>query len=141
MEKGLEGGCKVGVIGVVGKGGSEGRVGGSGGKGKRVGKWEEEGIVGGCGVGEGGRGGGIISIGCGGSRYSLGLVRKGYGEGMGSSDRLEVGLYKECNSLYYRMYWGNGEVVEEGGVVSYKSGDDKNNSWVDQVGVSGFAKK
>ena len=68
------------------------------------------------------------------------MVTKGYGDPIGSTDTFQVGFYKQSNTLYYRIYSGNGQVLEQGPVVTYKTADDNNNTSVDYLALSAFAK-
>lgn len=70
----------------------------------------------------------------------FGLVTKGYGDPIGSSETFQVGIYKQANTIYYQVTSANGQVLEQGPVVTYKTADDVNNTSVDYLALSAFAK-
>ena len=140
IEKALQGGSKLRVIRVLGKGATQGTVAATAGKAKTVAKSEEEGIAPASATPDPATPAALITIASGGTTYSLGLVTKGYGDPIGSTDTFQVGFYKQSNTLYYRIYSGNGQVLEQGPVVTYKTADDNNNTSVDYLALSAFAK-
>lgn len=140
IEKALQGGSKLRVIRVLGKGATQGIVAATAGKAKTVAKSEEEGIAPASATPDPATPAALITIASGGTTYSLGLVTKGYGDPIGSTDTFQVGFYKQSNTLYYRIHSGNGQVLEQGPVVTYKTADDNNNTSVDYLALSAFAK-
>lgn len=141
IEKALTGGSKLRVIRVLGKGATQGTVAATAAsKTKAAAKSEEEGIAPASAVPEPATPAAIITIASGGTTYSLGLVTKGYGDPIGSTDTFQVGFYKQVNTLYYKIYSGNGQVLEQGPVITYKTADDNNNTSVDYLALSAFAK-
>ena len=140
IEKALQGGSKLRVIRVLGKGATQGTVAATAGKAKTVAKSEEEGIAPASATPAPATPAALITIASGGTTYSLGLVTKGYGDPIGSTDTFQVGFYKRFNTLYYRIYSGNGQVLEQGPVVTYKTADANDNTSVDYLALSAFAK-
>ena len=140
IEKALQGGSKLRVIRVLGKGAIKGTVAAPSGKAKTVAKSEEEGIAPASATPDPATPAALITIASGEITYSLGLVTKGYGDPIGSTNTFKVGLYKQSNTLYYRIYSGNGQVLEQGPVVTYKTADSNNNTSVDYLALSAFAK-
>lgn len=140
IEKALQGGSKLRVIRVLGKGATQGTVAVTAGKPKTVAKSEEEGIVPASATPDPATPAALITIASGETTYSLGLVTKGYGDPIGSTDTFQVGFYKQSNTLYYKIYSGNGQVLEQGPVVTYKTADSNNNTSVDYLALSAFAK-
>ena len=77
----------------------------------------------------------LITFKSGSTTYSFGLVTKGYGDPIGSADTFQVGFYKQANTLYYKIYSANGQVLEQGPVITYKTADDNNNTSVDYLSL------
>ena len=82
----------------------------------------------------------LVTLKSGSTTYSFGLVTKGYGDPIGSADTFQVGFYKQANTLYYKIYSANGQVLEQGPIITYKTADDNNNTSVDYLALSAFAK-
>lgn len=70
----------------------------------------------------------------------FGLVTKGYGDPVGSAETFSVNIYKQANTVYYQVISANGQVLEQGPVVTYKTADDNNDTSVDYLALSAFAK-
>ena len=141
IEKALTGGSKLRVIRVLGKGATQGTVAATAAsKSKAAAKSEEEGIVPASATPEPATPAALITITSSGVTYSLGLVTKGYGDPIGSTDSFQVGFYKQANTLYYKIYSGNGQVLEQGPVITYKTADENNDTSVDYLALSAFAK-
>ena len=144
IEKALQGGSKLRVIRVLGQGATQGIITQTVDpvdprKAKTV-KSEEEGIAPTSAVPEPAKPTAIITITSGGTTYSLGLVTKGYGDPIGTGATFQVGFYKQANTLYYRIHSANGQVIEQGPVITYKTPDANNNTSVDYLALSAFAK-
>lgn len=141
IEKALTGGSKLRVIRVLGKGATQGTVAATAvSKTKAAAKSEEEGIVP-ASVPDPAKPSALITFKSGSTTYSLGLVTKGYGDPIGgSTDNFQVGFYKQANTLYYKIYSGNGQVLEQGPVITYKTADENNDTSVDYLALSAFAK-
>lgn len=141
IEKALTGGSKLRVIRVLGKGATQGTVAATAAsKTKAAAKSEEEGIVPASATPDPATPAALITITSSGVTYSLGLVTKGYGDPIGSTDSFQVGFYKQANTLYYKIYSGNGQVLEQGPVITYKTADENNDTSVDYLALSAFAK-
>lgn len=141
IEKALTGGSKLRVIRVLGKGATQGTVAATAAsKTKAAAKSEEEGIVPASATPDPATPAALITITSSGTTYSLGLVTKGYGDPIGSTDSFQVGFYKQANTLYYKIYSGNGQVLEQGPVITYKTADKINDTSVDYLALSAFAK-
>lgn len=141
IEKALTGGSKLRVIRVLGKGATQGTVAATAAsKTKAAAKSEEEGIVPASAAPDPATPAALITITSSGVTYSLGLVTKGYGDPIGSTDSFQVGFYKQANTLYYKIYSGNGQVLEQGPVITYKTADENNDTSVDYLALSAFAK-
>lgn len=142
IEKALTGGSKLRVIRVLGKGATQGTVAATAAsKTKAAAKSEEEGIVPALSAPDPATSALLITITSSGVTYSLGLVTKGYGDPIGSStDSFQVGFYKQVNTLYYKIYSDNGQVLEQGPVITYKTADENNDTSVDYLALSAFAK-
>lgn len=70
----------------------------------------------------------------------FGLVTKGYGDPIGNGDTFQVGFFKQTNTIYYQVISANGQILEQGPLVTYKTADDLNNTSVDYLALSAFAK-
>lgn len=141
IEKALTGGSKLRVIRVLGKGATQGTVAATAAsKTKAAAKSEEEGIVPASAAPDPATPAALITITSSRVTYSLGLVTKGYGDPIGSTDSFQVGFYKQANTLYYKIYSGNGQVLEQGPVITYKTADENNDTSVDYLALSAFAK-
>ena len=68
------------------------------------------------------------------------MVTKGYGDPVGSAETFSVNIYKQANTVYYQVISANGQVLEQGPVVTYKTADDNNDTSVDYLALSAFAK-
>lgn len=137
----MTGGSKLRVIRVLGKGATQGTVAATAAsKTKAAAKSEEEGIVPASAAPDPATPAALITITSSGVTYSLGLVTKGYGDPIGSTDSFQVGFYKQANTLYYKIYSGNGQVLEQGPVITYKTADENNDTSVDYLALSAFAK-
>lgn len=141
IEKALTGGSKLRVIRVLGKGATQGTVAATAAsKTKAAAKSEEEGIVPASATPNPATPAALITITSSGVTYSLGLVTKGYGDPIGNTDSFQVGFYKQANTLYYKIYSGNGQVLEQGPVITYKTADGNNDTSVDYLALRAFAK-
>lgn len=141
IEKALTGGSKLRVIRVLGKGATQGTVAATAAsKSKAAAKSEEEGIVPASATLDPATPAALINLTSSGVTHSLGLVTKGYGDPIGSTDSFQVGFYKQANTLYYKIYSGNGQVLEQGPVITYKTADENNDTSVDYLALSAFAK-
>lgn len=138
IEKALNGGSKLRVIRVLGKGATQGVVSATVTSTKI--SEEDDGISPMSAVPDLATPSALISFVSGGTTHSFGLVTKGYGDPIGSANTFKVGFYKQANTIYYRIYSGNGQVLEQGPVVTYKTADDNNNTSVDYLALSVFAK-
>ena len=140
IEKALTGGSKLRVIRVLGKGATQGTVAATAAsKTKAAAKSEEEGIVPASATPDPAIPAALITITSSGTTYSLGLVTKGYGDPIGSTDSFQVGFYKQANTLYYKIYSGNGQVLEQGPVITYKTADENNDTSVDYLALSALS--
>jgi hypothetical protein len=70
----------------------------------------------------------------------FGLVTKGYGDPIGSAETFNVKVYKQANTIYYQVVSANGQVLEQGPIITYKTADTVNNTSVDYLALSAFAK-
>lgn len=139
IEKALQGGSKLRVIRVLGKGAAQGTVTASRAAARKA-KDSEDGISVASAVPDSAKPSALITFKSGSTTYSFGLVTKGYGDPIGSADTFQVGFYKQANTLYYKIYSANGQVLEQGPVITYKTADDNNNTSVDYLALSAFAK-
>ena len=139
IEKALQGGSKLRVIRVLGKGAAQGTVTASQAAARKA-KDSEDGISVASAVPDSAKPSALITFKSGSTTYSFGLVTKGYGDPIGSADTFQVGFYKQANTLYYKIYSANGQVLEQGPVITYKTADDNNNTSVDYLALSAFAK-
>lgn len=139
IEKALQGGSKLRVIRVLGKGATQGTVTASPAAARKA-KDSEDGISVASAVPDPAKPSALITLKSGSTTYSFGLVTKGYGDPIGSADTFQVGFYKQANTLYYKIYSANGQVLEQGPVITYKTADDNNNTSVDYLALSAFAK-
>lgn len=71
---------------------------------------------------------------------SFRLSTKGYGDPVGSGNTFQVGFYKQANTIYYRIYSANGQILENGVLVTYKTADTVNDTSVDYLALSAFEK-
>lgn len=139
IEKALQGGSKLRVIRVLGKGAAQGTVTASQAAARKA-KDSEDGISVASAVPDSAKPSALITFKSGSTTYSLGLVTKGYGDPIGSANTFQVGFYKQANTLYYKIYSANGQVLEQGPVITYKTADNNNNTSVDYLALSAFAK-
>ena len=80
----------------------------------------------------------LIKITSGGVSYAIGLVTKGYGDSIGDGDKFKVGFYMQANTLYYKIYSANGQVLEQGPVMTWKTADDVNDTSFDYIALQNF---
>lgn len=139
IEKALQGGSKLRVIRVLGKDAYHGAVQLAIAE-KTVAKSEEEGIAPASATPHPNTPPVLMTIASGRVIYRLGFITKGYGDPIGTTDIFHVGFYKQSNTLYYKIYSGNDQVLEQGPVITYKTADDNNNTSVDYLTLSAFAK-
>ena len=139
IEKALQGGSKLRVIRVLGKGATQGTVTASPAAARKAKDSEDEISVASA-VTDPAKPSALITLKSGSTTYSFGLVTKGYGDPIGSANTFQVGFYKQANTLYYKIYSANGQVLEQGPVITYKTADDNNNTSVDYLALSAFAK-
>lgn len=139
IEKALQGGSKLRVIRVLGKGATQGTVTASQAAARKAKDSEDEISVASA-VTDPAKPSALITLKSGSTTYSFGLVTKGYGDPIGSANTFQVGFYKQANTLYYKIYSANGQVLEQGPVITYKTADDNNNTSVDYLALSAFAK-
>lgn len=139
IEKALQGGSKLRVIRVLGKGATQGTVTASPAAARKAKDSEDEISVASA-VTDPAKPSALITLKSGSTTYSFGLVTKGYGDPIGSANTFQVGFYKQANTLYYKIYSANGQVLEQGPVVTYKTADNNNNTSVDYLALSAFAK-
>ena len=139
IEKALQGGSKLRVIRVLGKGATQGTVTASSTVARKA-KDSEDGISVASAVPDSAKPSALITFKSGSTTYSFGLVTKGYGDPIGSADTFQVGFYKQANTLYYKIHSANGQVLEQGPVITYKTADGNNNTSVDYLALSAFAK-
>lgn len=139
IEKALQGGSKLRVIRVLGKGATQGTVTASQAAARKA-KDSEDGISVASAVPDSAKPSALITLNSGSTTYSFGLVTKGYGDPIGSANTFQVGFYKQANTLYYKIYSANGQVLEQGPVITYKTADNNNNTSVDCLALSAFAK-
>ena len=82
----------------------------------------------------------IIKLTAGETTVGFGLVTKGYGDPIGTGSTFQVGFYKQFNTIYYVIYSANGQILEQGPLITYKTADELNNTSVDYLALSAFAK-
>lgn len=80
----------------------------------------------------------LIKITSNGTTYGFGLTTKGYGDSIGDGDTFKVGFYMQANTLYYRIYSANGQVLEQGPVMTWKAADQLNDTSFDYLALSNF---
>lgn len=80
----------------------------------------------------------LIKITSNGTTYGFGLTTKGYGDSIGDGDTFKVGFYMQANTLYYRIYSANGQVLEQGPVMTWKTADTLNDTSFDYLALSNF---
>lgn len=140
VEKALQGGSKLRVIRVLGKGATQGTVTAPPAQPARKAKDSEDEISVASAVTDPAKPSALITLKSDSTTYSFGLVTKGYGDPIGSANTFQVGFYKQANTLYYKIYSANRQVLEQGPVITYKTADDNNNTSVDYLALSAFAK-
>lgn len=80
----------------------------------------------------------LIKITSNGTTYGFGLTTKGYGDSIGDGNTFKVGFYMQANTLYYRIYSANGQVLEQGPVMTWKTADQLNDTSFDYLALSNF---
>ena len=80
----------------------------------------------------------LISISSNGTTYGFGLVTKGYGDSIGDGDTFSIGFYMQANTLYYKIYSENKDVLESGVVATWKTADSLNSTSFDYIALSSF---
>lgn len=138
IEKALAGGSKLRIIRVLGKGATQGVVNATAAAQASID--EEDGIMPTSAELDPAKPSALFNFTSGSTSFSFGLATKGYGDPIGSSDTFQVGFYKQANTIYYKIYSGNGQVLEQGPVVTYKTADENNDTSVDYLALSAFAK-
>lgn len=82
----------------------------------------------------------LIKITSNGTSYGFGITTKGYGDSIGDGDTFKVGFYMQANTLYYRIYSANEQVLEQGPVMTWKTANDLNDTSFDYIALSNFIK-
>ena len=123
IEKALVGGSKLRVIRVLGKGAKKGEITiqSKGGKGPETGN-------------------SILKVISDSTTVELGFTTKGFGDPIGSGSEFKIEMYKQSNTLYYKVISANGQVLEQGPIITYATSNTVNNTSVDYIALSNFNK-
>lgn len=138
IEKALSGGSKLRVIRVLGKGATKGMVSPSTETPSLYS--EDEGIPPASALPDPVSPKTIVKITSGDITVGFGLITKGYGDPIGTGNTFKVGFTKQFNTIYYGVYGENGQTLEQGPLVTYKSADELNNTSFDYLALSAFAR-
>lgn len=80
----------------------------------------------------------LIKITSNGTSYGFGLTTKGYGDSIGDGSTFKVGFWMQANTLYYKILSANGQVLEQGPVMTWKTANDLNDTSFDYIALSNF---
>lgn len=138
IEKAFDGGSKLRIIRVLGKGAKKGSVSAPLPKASKTSK-EGDPVVASA-TPEPTTPVSLFKFTSGSKTVGFGLVTKGYGDPIGSAETFQVGFYKQANTIYYQVISANGQILEQGPVVTYKTSDNLNNTSVDYLALNAFAK-
>ena len=137
IQKALEEGSKLRIIRVLGKGATKGTVSDQTDP-ESLSLEDEEGISTMSATPTESKPGTLIKITSNGVTYGLGLTTKGYGDSIGDGDTFKVGFYMQGNTLYYRIYSANGQVLEQGLVMTWKDANNVNDTSFDYIALQNF---
>lgn len=137
IQKAFEEGSKLRIIRVLGKGATKGTVSATAAESLAL-EAEEDDVQVMSATPEPAEPETLIKITSNGVSYGFGLVTKGYGDSIGDGDTFQVGFYMQANTLYYRIYSANGQVLEQGPVMTWKTADDVNDTSFDYLALSNF---
>lgn len=140
IEKAFMGGSKLRVIRVLGKGATKGVISVAAARGARAVRASEEGSSVTESTSEEASPKSLFKFTSGSTTVGFGLVTKGYGDPIGSAETFNVKVYKQANTIYYQVVSANGQVLEQGPIITYKTADTVNNTSVDYLALSAFAK-
>lgn len=140
IEKAFMGGSKLRVIRVLGKGATKGVISVAAARGARTTRSSEEESSSVTETSEEASPKSLFKFTSGSTTVGFGLVTKGYGDPIGSAETFNVKVYKQANTIYYQVVSANGQVLEQGPIITYKTADTVNNTSVDYLALSAFAK-
>lgn len=141
IEKAFNGGSKLRIIRVLGKGATKGVVSAAAARTAKAAKASEDGSpVPASATPEESSPASLFKFTSGSTTVGFGLVTKGYGDPIGSAETFNVKVYKQANTIYYQVVSANGQVLEQGPIITYKTADSVNNTSVDYLALSAFAK-
>lgn len=140
IEKAFNGGSKLRIIRVLGKGATKGVISVAAARSARTTRSSEEESSSVTETSEEASPKSLFKFTSGSTTVGFGLVTKGYGDPIGSAETFNVKVYKQANTIYYQVVSANGQVLEQGPIITYKTADTVNNTSVDYLALSAFAK-